>query len=304
MERGEYFEFFEVAGGVHAAIVLDGAGALGNACIVDFGEYTVVFDTTQSLSAARELRATARSYTGKDVSIVVNSHCHNDHVLGNQIFNNATIISTGATRSAMAERLPRFLEFAKAHPEYPQAMRDRLLDNSLTPAARWEVQRDVGDIAHLAASLPEYDVKLPTLCFESNLELHGANRRGQLLTYGGGHSVSDCVLLLPEDGVLLIADLAAVGYHNAMKDGNPEQWLTILDEILSLDFDTVVAGHGAVGTRRDVELTRDYLTHLIETAKLGPNEVAQGVPGPYQDWRSQSIYDANLKFLAKYFGTD
>ena len=64
-------------------------------------------------------------------------------------------------------------------------------------------------------------------------------------------------MYLPEDKVLFVGDLAFIGYHPSMADGNPEQWVTILGRILELDFDTVVAGHGPVGNRSHVEHNRN-----------------------------------------------
>lgn len=53
----QFFNIQQVRDGVYAAIVRDGAGALGNSSIIDLGDRTLVFDTTQSLAAAIELRA-------------------------------------------------------------------------------------------------------------------------------------------------------------------------------------------------------------------------------------------------------
>lgn len=304
MERGTYFDFYEVQSGITAAIVHDGAGALGNAGIVDLGDRTLVFDTTQSLAAAQELRTAAKEFTGRDASLVINSHRHNDHVLGNQIFADAVIISTHKTHNAMADRIPSFFEFAKAHPEYPKQMRDRLSDSSLSEQGRWELERDVHDMEHLAAHLEEYEVALPTLCFDNELYLHGSRRQAKLLTYGSGHSPSDAFMYLPQEKVLFIGDLAFVGYHPAMRDGNPEQWVTILDRILQLDFDTVIAGHGPVGNRRDVEETKRYLEDLLAAAKsISETEPdGAGIPEGYRQWRGESVYFGNLKFLRERHG--
>lgn len=304
MEQGTYFDFLEVQAGIYAAIVHDGTGALGNAGIVDLGDRTLVFDTTQSLAAARELRTAAKEFTGRDASLVINSHRHNDHVLGNQVFASAAIISTHETRSAMAYRIPSFLEFAKAHPEYPKQLRDRLSDSSLSEQVRWELERDVHDMEHLAAHLAEYEVTLPTLCFDNEIHLYGYCRQAQLLSYGGGHSPNDAFMYLSDEKILFIGDLAFVGYHPAMRDGNPEQWITILDRILELDFDTVVAGHGPVGNRAHVERTRRYVKDLIATAKSDeavPSD-SGAIPEAYRNWRGESVYYGNLKFLTEWYG--
>jgi len=91
LPTSSFFRLKPLAEGVYAAIVEDGTGALGNAGIVDLGDRTLVFDTFQTPEAAIDLKFAAESLTGKAVSIVINSHWHNDHVLGNQVFEQALI---------------------------------------------------------------------------------------------------------------------------------------------------------------------------------------------------------------------
>lgn len=109
-----FFELQEVADGVYAAIVVDGAGALGNAGFVNLGEETLVFDTFLSPQAAQVLRAEAERMTGNQIAYVVNSHFHGDHTYGNQVFADATILSTERTRELFLEankQLPDPSEF-------------------------------------------------------------------------------------------------------------------------------------------------------------------------------------------------
>src|SRR6476469_7044401 len=90
------FTIQQLAPGVWAAIQNDQFGkAICNAGIVDMGDKTLIFDPFMIPEAARELRETAERLTGRPVSIVVDSHYHNDHIRGNQEFKpEATIIST------------------------------------------------------------------------------------------------------------------------------------------------------------------------------------------------------------------
>lgn len=49
------FDLLLVADGVHAAIAVSGAGAQGNAAIVDLGDRTLVFDTLLTPEAGKAL---------------------------------------------------------------------------------------------------------------------------------------------------------------------------------------------------------------------------------------------------------
>src|SRR5689334_16492060 len=92
-----YFHLEQLAEGVWAAIVARGTGAWGNAGIVALGERTLVFDTFLTSAAARDLRAAAEALTSQPVAYVVNSHYHMDHIHGNAVFDDATIIATEKT---------------------------------------------------------------------------------------------------------------------------------------------------------------------------------------------------------------
>ena len=92
------YELREIGDGIWAAIVDDDAPAVGNAAIVDLGEDTLVFDTTLSFQLAQRLRQDARKLTGRDPEILVNSHWHGDHMLGNQSFAGKRIVSTRRTK--------------------------------------------------------------------------------------------------------------------------------------------------------------------------------------------------------------
>src|SRR5262249_52304603 len=167
------YDLHEVGEGVWAAIVDDDLPAVGNAAIVDLGDATLVFDTTLSLELAERLREDARRLTGRDPSILANSHWHGDHMLGNQAFTGIRIVSTARTKELIETVGAERLEANKAafREESPE-----LLAIVLTP---------------------------PTETFDEVLDLG----RAELLTYGGGHTESDAVLWVADAGVLLAADL-------------------------------------------------------------------------------------------------
>ncbi len=84
--------------GVYAAIAKDGGSAISNAGLVDLGDATLVVDTFLTPTAAEDLRAEAQRLTGRIPRWVINTHYHNDHIWGNQVFlPEATLISTVET---------------------------------------------------------------------------------------------------------------------------------------------------------------------------------------------------------------
>ncbi|MEZ4615010.1 MAG: hypothetical protein R2867_05780 [Caldilineaceae bacterium] len=50
-------------------------------------------------------------------------------------------------------------------------------------------------------ALPTMVLRLPNVTYNQQLLIHGRDRRLEIITYGGGHTQSDSVLHLPDDGI-------------------------------------------------------------------------------------------------------
>src|SRR3990172_6492741 len=92
LPTSQHFRLERLADGVYAAIASGSGAATCNAGIVDLGDRTLVFDPFLTPKAAHDLRVAAEQLTGRSVSIVINSHYHNDHIRGNQVFSAETRI--------------------------------------------------------------------------------------------------------------------------------------------------------------------------------------------------------------------
>lgn len=114
--ESKYFRLERPTDGVFAAISSDAGFTVSNAGIVDFGNFTLVWDSMASESAASDLRRAAEELTGKPVSVLVNSHHHLDHTRGNQVFADTQIVSSVITRGLMQERMARFQSEADDFP--------------------------------------------------------------------------------------------------------------------------------------------------------------------------------------------
>jgi len=98
------FELVKLADGVFACIHKFGGKAICNAGIIDNGRETVIFDTFLSPDVAKEMQAIIECCNLSPVHYVVNSHAHNDHIRGNQIFSeDVDIISTRRTAELIEE---------------------------------------------------------------------------------------------------------------------------------------------------------------------------------------------------------
>lgn len=294
-----------LAEGVYAAIAVPGQGSLGNAGIVDLGDQTLVFDTLRTPRAAMELSAAAERLTGRRATWVVNSHWHDDHVAGNQVFvPGASIIATEMTRDLMTSRL--VAEYAQDAAELPailQTLEKRLAVEG-DERAREELGLRIAENRRYAEAIPSIRVTPPDLTFGREMRLHGKTRTVELWSYGGGHTTSDAFLYLADERIMFAGDLAFLDYHPWLPDGDPGEWVRIIGEIERLSLNTVVPGHGPVTDRRCLTLTREYIETLErladEMARSGitPETVTDvPVPTPFDTWSVAQFAQANMRFV-------
>ena len=106
--ESEHFTIEKLDEGVYSVIHKTGGYAICNAGIVNLGDETLVFDCFISPKAAEELKKAAEELSSNKVKYVVNSHFHNDHIRGNQIFTDADIISTEKTKELMYKTCEKY----------------------------------------------------------------------------------------------------------------------------------------------------------------------------------------------------
>jgi glyoxylase-like metal-dependent hydrolase (beta-lactamase superfamily II) len=82
--------------------------------------------------------------------------------------------------------------------------------------------------------------------------------------FGRGHTNGDAVIYFPDLRVIHTGDLITEGmpvmdYNNG---ASAVEWVSVLDKILELDFDTVIPGHGPLLTRERIRSDRQKLATM------------------------------------------
>jgi cyclase len=253
-----------VGDGAFASIAEEGDVAVGNAGFVDLGGETLVFDTHVSVAAGRELRAAAEEVGA--VRTIVLSHWHGDHVYGAAAFD-ANVVATTRTAELMHERTAERLAQLKATP--PEDFAD-------TPFA---------ELVH--TELPSLELRYPYETFD---DVRGFGR-ATAITYGGGHTLSDAFLWLPEERILFAADLIVVGGHPWVGDGDVRAWPAILERIAALGPETIVPGHGDVSGPESIDFVRGYVEVLAASAP--------GDANPYPELPFPEMWERNRAAIAE-----
>ena len=307
LPTSEHFTLEELADGVYAAIAIEGKAAFSNAGIVDLGDRTIVFDAFEAPIAAQDLRQAAESLTSRPVTTLVISHGHDDHWLGDQAFAGATIVSTPAIRQQMVASVAE-IEEDKADPgEVESIIREQqaLLASETDGRRRADIEHTIARWQYALQALPTLDPILPHQTFDDRIVFHGVRRRVELITQGEGHTSSDCYLILPEEKLAFVGDLAFFGRQPFMVYCDPRAWVAQLEGFERSRIEVFVPGHGPVGTKADIALEREYILMLEDwvAQAIGKGEPIEEVlkrplPAPFDAWSIDGLPgDYNVRAL-------
>lgn len=308
--ESKHFKLQMLAEGIYTALATDGGAAICNAGLVDLGGQILVFDTFLTPQAAKDLREAAVKLFGRAPQIVINSHYHNDHTWGNQVFvGEAQIFSSTLTRDLISTSGMEEYEWHTAHAQ------QRLEALQAAEPDGGEVKQEenllwLGYYAGLVEALPHLTICKADITFNHSLEIHGTRYTANVITYEGAHTGSDSILHIPEAGIIYMSDLLFVGCHPYLGDGDPEILLNVLKEVCELNATCLVPGHGYVGTTQDVKLLIEYIEYCFEVAKTQVNtgstnesEIkALEIDTRFRHWIIPQFFQNNIEFLCKQLG--
>jgi glyoxylase-like metal-dependent hydrolase (beta-lactamase superfamily II) len=197
---------------------------------------TLLVDTGSTLSEAKAIRDDVREIAGRDVTHVVLTHKHFDHVLGSGLFTDAEKYCA-----------PEVLDCLTADT-------DQLRDDALSYGA------DEAEIACAIAALrpPQHEVD------DAVIDL--GNRQVAVARPGRGHTDADLVVLAPgvdgERAVVFTGDLLEESGDPAIDaDSDVADWPDTLDSLLTIGgLEAIyVPGHGSVVDAEFVRRQQDWL---------------------------------------------
>ncbi len=172
----------------------------------------VVVDTLGLPAADRELRRIiAREFKRNDFKVLINTHEHGDHTLGNEVYADCTILAHARCVDGMKTQLafhPRWVEALK---EEIQLHRSKLARPDQGPVEAG--LRDALRIAELnLATFQGVKITYPTQTFEDRFTLNMGDTTFELSYAGGIHSASDIWIAVPERDLLMTGDVMVDGW--------------------------------------------------------------------------------------------
>ena len=210
-------------------------GNMVNSCYVDTGRQWLVVDSGPTYAYAREAAAKMRLIKPQPVAMVVDTHVHDDHWLGNGYFENDHIDVLGPS----------------------------LFKEAVNPAEPTRMQRRVSKDAYAGT-----EVKLPTRYVDANetLTLDGEEIR-LVRVARKAHTAEDFLVYLPKRQTLFAGDLVFNDRIPSLRDGDIDGWIAALEAIRALPLKHVIGGHGDRTDAASAEMTYRYLTALRDRVR-------------------------------------
>ncbi len=289
----QHYTVEKIGEGVYAAIARPDGRGICNSGFVDLGGSGLVFDTSLTAASARDLRSQANESLGRAPSLAVNSHWHLDHSLGNSMFSNVPIWGTRRTREIILERRDELLsELTREKLEVGVRELEGRRAETRSPGAFADLEFNLRIYRALLDAVDELNLAPPDHTFETQTSLPG-NRGAELLSFGAGHTEADAVLHLRREKILFAGDLVVVGIQPSMGSGNPEGWLSGLDQIERLGAERIVPGHGPVTDVEGIRETRGYVSGVLSAAQ---STTGARPPPSIRRWEGSVSLEENLKF--------
>lgn len=205
-------------------------GNIVNSCYIDAGEGYVVVDTGPSYAYAQSAYNAMQKIKSLPVKLVINTHIHDDHWLGNNYFTEQGIRVLGSD--------------------------DFKVSADMSEPTR--MQTYISGEAY-AKTKPT----LPTEMISSDTTLNIGNQKLELkIAKHKAHTAKDMVVYVSKSKVLIAADLVFNDRLPSVRGGDINGWLLALDELDTLKAKHVVGGHGNRTDKDAAAMTRDYFTQM------------------------------------------
>ena len=209
--------------GSHTYADIDYNGA--NLGCIDTELGLVLVDTPFIPDEIKKWQETVTKLCSKEITYVINTHHHFDHVLGNITYS-PHVIAHQATYDEMTKEDGSMCHFFVSK--------------------RKDIPDDVKEQVFKVPEMP------PTITFNDHMWLHLGDVNIELM-HAGGHSESSIFIHVIEDGVLFTGDTFIANGQPFMGQANFAQWIEALKKLLEMDVAVIVPGHGEIRGKEEVK---------------------------------------------------
>ena len=267
------FSVARLGDGVFAVVRNDppGFAVESNSGFIECRDQVVVVDTQSNAATTRRVLETIRKRTLKPVRHVINTHWHDDHIVGNQIYREAFADVRFIAHQQTLTYLPgegkkNRDRFHRAIPEALAGLRATLQSGQtgkgqpLTDEQRSSLASDI-QLGEGYMTVPDDFVPvLADVAIKAKHELREPGCAIDVLPLGNAHTTGDLVVHVPGARVVFAGDM--IGWPVPLVGADQSrvrEWSATLQRVRDLQAHVIVPGHGPV--------MRDY-THLDRISTL------------------------------------
>lgn len=296
----DYFNLYEVKENIYAAIKKNPL-CMGNAGFINLGDRVVVFDTFLSVEAAKDLKQVIIGITGNDNFVIVNSHSHLDHSLGNCVFSKkATIITS---EIAFENLIQKTKEIELGNNLYNDEINS--LRKKLTTVEDPDEILDTENSLTIYQNLNNDECKFcnPNLTFKDKLSIHGTLDSFDLRVIDTAHSHGDIIGTSRNNKVAFVGDLLFVDEHPYLGGGDPYLLKKELTKLLESDIEYFIPGHGPVCGKEKIAQQIEYIESIISLVQGNLKEAHKikvyDLPSKFHNYKGP-CFRWNINFLTEY----
>ncbi len=248
----------KLADGVYAFVWPDASDnpIESNTFVVINDADVLVVDTNLFPTSTRRIANEIKKLTEKPVRYVVNTHFHDDHHNGNQVYRELWPgVEIIAQRNTYDDIMAKCIDVRQQDIDnivQGLAMYQGWLatgkDNTGKPLDDARKKRVEGAVAMHEQAIVEYKSLVatpPDVIFDDSMTLRRGGRVIEIKWMGRGNTRGDAIVLLPKERIAAIGDLVVHPVPFAFGSYYKE-WIATLARVDSLPADVLVPGHGPV----------------------------------------------------------
>jgi glyoxylase-like metal-dependent hydrolase (beta-lactamase superfamily II) len=254
-----------------------------NLTVIQSQKGLVIIDTEASPRLMAPMKEKIEKMFGRnDWAYVINTHAHDNHCSGNCLFKGAVIVGH--------ENLPEDMQWLirrQTEPEWRRKEIDRY--NAILRDLRTALPQSVNNRVYnrlirsdlifyelFVKDLEDgYEVVKPSLMFTDRHTLDMGDLTLELIFFGKGHSLSDILVYIPQEKVLVTGAIAyqrgflpEIGEQSQLQDVH--RFLAVLDSLLAdnVKINHVIPSHSALLQRSDLPPIRDYYQRMLTAVQV------------------------------------
>jgi cyclase len=283
------FDVLKLAEGVYAAVRRDppGFAVESNSLFVIGDDGVIVVDAQSNAATTRETLAALRALTDRPVKFVINTHWHDDHCIGNQVYAEAfpgvQFVAHAATRAYLpAEGAANRRKWHEGGlSQFVEMLRNLVKDNKSLGGGALDDEERASYLSDISLgegymTVPaNYEPVLPTITLEDKLTLYQGPRAVEVLFLGRGHTSGDVVVRLPRENIVAAGDLVVWPVPFVGSDqSHVSDWGATLGRLIALKPSVILPGHGPV--MRDDSYVRQVAGLMDSINRQTRDAVARG----------------------------